>query len=305
MNPGVAAVIVTYRPEPATLIALIRALSPQVEAIIVADNGGTEWLEESLPLSPRENVFRVDMQGNQGIGRALNSAIAQLQAQGFQWVITFDQDSLPPPNLVNELYESAVALDVAGRCAAVGPAFYDGRDSSGRMYPFRKLRGCRVVKVDPRQRDEPVSCDALITSGMLVSVRAWEVSGGFHEGMFVDYTDTEWCFRVRAAGWSVYGIPSAHMCHQLSDGPAKSWLGLTLLTYSAVRHYFYVRNTFYVATRKFTALPYSANLLGGMLIRAAIWLVFEPNRWGTCRAIYHAVVDSASGRLGPPRPTRY
>lgn len=307
MNSNVAAVVVAYRPDREKLVALIDGISPQVHSVVVADNGGTDWLEAELATSCRRNVSRIDMHGNQGIGRALNKAFLQLQSIGISWVITFDQDSWPPPDLVARLYAAAASLDAAGvRCAAVGPAFYDGREAEAHVHPFFRLQGLRVRRVYPRAGDDgPIACDALITSGMLVQVRAWAASGGFHEGMFVDYTDTEWCFRVRASEWSMYGVPSVRMRHELSDRPAKSRFGLILLAYSPLRHYFYVRNTLYVATRKFTAPVYRARLLAGMLLRLPIWLFLEPNRWGTFRATVHGVADWLSGRLGPARTTRY
>ncbi|MGH9876183.1 MAG: glycosyltransferase family 2 protein [Nitrososphaerales archaeon] len=296
----VSAVVVTYNPDRGTLLNLLRALAPQVRQIVVADNGATQWLEAQINAEGWTNVSRKDMGGNVGIGRALNIAFEELRSAGDSWVITFDQDSLPPQGMVDALKATACKLLETGeKCAAVGPAFFDERSGVPKRYPFFKRDGFKVRRIyPPASQNVAVMCDSLITSGMLVSMKAWVSTGGFDEGMFVDYTDTEWCFRAGSQGWHFYGLPCVAMSHELSESAPRISFGLIFLSYSPLRRYFYARNTIAVCLRSYTHPVYRLRLLVGLIIRFPVWAFTDTHRVAAIRATLRGVRDGLSGRLG-------
>lgn len=83
-----------------------------------------------------------------------------------------------------------------------------------------------------------VKVDVLITSGMFISTHAWIEGSRYNDGLFVDFTDSEWCFRVRDLGYTLYGCLNVEMGHALSDAPPVKILGFSFLRYSPVRRYF-------------------------------------------------------------------
>ena len=93
---------------------------------------------------------------------------------------------------------------------------------------------------------------------MMVDSDVWKDGLHYDERLMVDYTDTDWCFRARAAGWRLFVLPSVRMPHAISDAAPIRVMGLRLLRYSPLRRYYYFRNTVY-----FVASPTSAKPGGG------------------------------------------
>jgi len=100
-RPLILAVVVTYQPVEALLSQLLLALSPQVSGGIVINNGS------ALPLSDdamsRAGFEVRHLHSNTGVATALNIGFQWAQAQGAEFVITFDQDSEPASNMVGLL----------------------------------------------------------------------------------------------------------------------------------------------------------------------------------------------------------
>ena len=89
----VVAVVVTFQPELAALLAQIKALRPQVARLVIVDNASTAdlaaWCQTSAPQV--DAVLR--MEHNLGIGGAQNHGIAWARAQSASHVLLMDQDS--------------------------------------------------------------------------------------------------------------------------------------------------------------------------------------------------------------------
>lgn len=55
---------------------------------------------------------------------------------------------------------------------------------------------------------------------LVVRREAYQQTGGFDEGIFLNGEDFDWCFRMRQAGWRIYHVPEArlqHLMHQSKD----------------------------------------------------------------------------------------
>ena len=138
----VAAIVVGYNPDIEVLDELLTSLAAQVEFLVLVDNGGSESFLAQAP-EVRARVNYVSLNGNQGLGAALNTGFAMAIEAGMQYVVTFDQDSHAEPDLIARLYQammSAKAKDAS--CIAVSPAFFDRRDG-------KKINGYRVVLSGP------------------------------------------------------------------------------------------------------------------------------------------------------------
>ena len=89
----VCAVIVTYHPR-AEMVTNLSTTHAQVQGMVVVDNGSSP--EELAPLQQAASHvgFELIENGeNLGIAEGLNRGIASAKAQGFSWVVLFDQDS--------------------------------------------------------------------------------------------------------------------------------------------------------------------------------------------------------------------
>ena len=101
MTGQIAAVIVTYHPLIANIQQLLERLSPQVDSIVVVDNGShnIEEIEKILDNYPQTTL--ISLADNHGIGFAQNKGIVfALEKPEIGGVILFDPDSLPDAHWV-------------------------------------------------------------------------------------------------------------------------------------------------------------------------------------------------------------
>lgn len=298
---SVAAVVVAYHPELDVIADLLAALRPQVGLLIVVDNSN-DGVVAAAPGVARWPDEIIDLGGNRGLGAALNAGFARAAAAGITFVATFDQDSAPPPSLIAGLLaaHAAIARDDP-RCAAVGPAFFDRRERGRHpRFPFYREQDGVVLAIVPQPgAGGVVQVDTLITSGMLVRVAAWQEDGHYDARLFVDYTDTEWCFRQRARGWHLYGCLDVPMGHALSDAPPVRVGRLSFFRYSPWRRYCYFRNTRWFCNQPCVSPAWRRRLLRGLALRFLVNLLIDDDRGQSWRMMRAGLRDGAGAVLGP------
>lgn len=245
VTPRVLACVVAYHPDSHRLSALIARLLPDVAQVLVIDNGQTiDPVAE--PWSGMTTVQWHLAPGNLGVGAALNLARQRALDGAFDFLLSFDQDSLPPAGYVASLLGVwARAVDAAGGWAALGPAVRD--ETTGRALPVQcvdpHLR--LVASADPWSAQQTVAVDHVITSGCLYQVAALAAVGPFRGDWFVDMVDTEWCWRARHRGWSVQQTGAVVLQHTIGKAGVKV-LGRQVLAHPPQRIYFQVRNTLWL-----------------------------------------------------------
>jgi rhamnosyltransferase len=288
----IAAIVVGYFPTRPILDRLLHSLLKQAEYVIFVDNGGGADFLSDDPTA-RAQVEYVDLAGNQGLGYALNVGFKLALARDCQYVATFDQDSNPPETLLAGLLQAHQTLKSQGvNCAAVGPAFYDNRAASQTLFPFyREIDGhIRTVTLDAQPRDA-VEVDFLITSGMLINAAVWAEGLHYDAGLFVDYTDSDWCFRARAAGYRLYTSVDQEMGHALSDAPPLRVFGLNFYQYSPLRRYYYFRNSVLFIHQSYVSTAWKKRLTAGLLLRFVVSIISDPHKLASIkmmsRGIYH------------------
>ena len=244
--PDVAAVLVTYHPDQATLRAALQALHGQVAQVWVVDNTAAPdacpWLP-ALVGTAAVPAQLLSQRQNLGIGAAHNIGIQAARAQGARWVLLLDQDSCLEPGAVARLREAALALQQRGeRVAAVGPQYRarDGKEWSG----FVRFGWLRLVHQPASAACPIVPADFLISSGSLIPMAALEAIGPMDEALFIDHVDTEWCLRARTLGYRMFGVHGARMVHALGERRWRVWLGRwrNLPLHAPFRYYYIFRN---------------------------------------------------------------
>lgn len=250
---NIAAVYVTYFPEPSLLERSLKAVSADVRDIIIVDNTdrpdrmlSDEAVGARLPELAGCNVRIVSMGRNSGIAHALNVAFREAAEKGSTHVLALDQDSVPAPGTV-----PALASYMSGhqRVGQVGP-----------LYSFGE------VSLNFSVRGEAEDVEHVITSGSLTSLEAYEAAGGFREDLFIDMVDVDFSIRVRAAGYRVVRLNTVVMEHHLGEAIRGIRLfGKDRLCYadhSPVRWYYITRNTLEIRHR-FIWKPVLRMLLSG------------------------------------------
>ena len=299
MTHKVWAVVICYFPSRHEVLRLLNSLSGQVGQTLVMNNGGIDC-KLKAELSAMALVRVIDLGENVGIGAALNSAFRELVFNGVAHAVTFDQDSQPELQHVNTLLQARQKLELeAGfekRVGAIGPSFYDVRD--GRFdYPFFRASGLRVHRVTRGMGETVPKVDALITSGMLVPVSLWQ-QHTFLEDLFIEHVDTEWCFRTLNAGYQHRGCFDVQMCHELSDAQPIVVANIIFLRYSALRRYYYFRNTVFLIGQNYVPIAFRLRLTLGMIVKSLVSPIIDASARLTIQATLTGSFDGLRGRFG-------
>ena len=292
-QPHLTALIITYRPDPSLLNRLLLALAPQVTQGRVIHNGSAVDFPASVVLPVG---FSCDYLGdNLGIATALNHGCTWAEAEGADYILTFDQDSEPAPDMVAVLLAAYDDLTATGqRVGAVGPVQADRR--TGKLSHFlAPIHGARHW-VQPTV-GTCVEVDHLITSGCLFPLAAWQNNGRFLDALFINYVDTEWSLRLRSHGWQLYGVGSARLLHAIGDEVVK-WRGQEIAMHSPLRHYFLLRNGVYLQTLPYISAAWKRSDALQLLKKWVFFSLVGRPRWAHFGMMLRGILDGLKGRLG-------
>ena len=224
MNCKIAASIVLYNPDLDRLNENIKSISMQVEKVILVDNAS-----DSTEIAKFENSKCVLLrnQTNVGLAQALNQAMQYAYEQGFDWVLTLDQDSVSQEDLVEGLKRH---IDKE-RIGIIAPKFID--------------RNCPRLSDDDCGWKYVLRC---ITSASLTNVKIWKTVGGFDNSLFIDYVDYAFCAKIIRNGFAIIKDSDVSLLHEI--GRSKrififNKYSYILYNHSPMRDYYIVRNTLY------------------------------------------------------------
>jgi rhamnosyltransferase len=287
----VAAVVVTFHPDPG-LVTRLASLLTQVGVIVVVDNGPCP---ADLPADDdptlQNRVEIIANSENRGIGTALNQGLRRAKQRGFSWALTLDQDSSPLPNLVAAGGRAFEAYPEPERLAAIGAAMVGA-----------------AVGGSPDRNHAPTAAyrrmAAVITSGTLQSIPAWERLGGFREDYFIDCVDTEFCLRARSRGLEIIQATEPALGHRIGV-PTRKWvLGRWMIptNHSPLRRYYVTRNriSFWRKYARSDGRFVAEDMRQS--VREWVGIAFaESDRPAKLRAILAGFRDAVLGRYGPRR----
>jgi len=208
-----------------------RALDPRsgptLEAeVCVVDNGSRDGtaaaVRERFP-----EVRCLELPGNRGYAAGANAGLA---ATAGRIALLLNTDA----EITRQAIDAALALfEREARAAAVGVQLVreDG-SPQGSVHafpgPWRELvprwlgeRVCPRRFPSPRNRPlRPQPVEAVLGAALFVRREALEEVGGLDDGYFFFLEETDWCWRLRDAGWQVWFVPGAPVRH-LSGASSK------------------------------------------------------------------------------------
>jgi rhamnosyltransferase len=225
---SVCAIVVTYHPT-ATMLENIPSILDQVQGLVIVDNGSSAAELAPWRAMSRDGHFNlIENSENLGIAEALNQGVRWAKAQGFSWVVLFDQDSRITPRYLDAMFDHWRSREDRSLIASIHPKYKDPH--SGKELVFRRAPdGGPVVA---------------LTSGALMPTWIFDKIGLFRSDYFVDEVDTEYCFRCRAAGYLLADSNQAVLLHQIGHPQRSTFLGKGYFPthHSAVRRYYMSRN---------------------------------------------------------------
>ncbi|MBN1319905.1 MAG: glycosyltransferase family 2 protein [Thermoleophilia bacterium] len=240
-KPCVAAVVVLYHP-PEDILANIDSYRDQVALVIAIDN--SEAPDRHLVACLQSGgVDYSSLDGNRGLAAALNEGCRRARALGFEWALTFDQDSTATPDMVARLFSPLRPDSTSSRpCETRGCSSDSLRPTTGRIAIVAPVWQ-QVGGVPVPTTGEHAEIDTALTSGSLTRLSAFEELGGFREDLFIDCVDHEFCLRARRHGWSIVQRRDAVLLHRMGhirriDFPVRFWV----TDHAPLRRYYMARN---------------------------------------------------------------
>lgn len=173
-----------------------------LEEVLVIDNGPQAVSFPSILDGKRIRFHH--FQHNPGLAYAYNFAAAEARKLGYTHVLLLDQDSGFPIDAGKHYVEKlqsmpsvdAVSLYVLGGYAFFSPClFQEGK--STRHYPDITLQ----------PECYPLNEVSVINSGLMVSLNAFERSGGYTERIALDWSDISFCHKLGKLGLQVHILP--------------------------------------------------------------------------------------------------
>lgn len=290
----VAVVLVTYKPDRHSLLCNLKRALGQVDKVIVIDNGSPAEVFDGVAGLP--GLYLKRLTKNEGIAFAQNMGVEIARRFGYGWILFLDQDSRLSDDCVSALRAAYSSLSCEkNRIAAVGAMYFN--QMSNESGAFVRLRGLMLEQCRPDPESSPQCVDYLISSGMLTRTAVLDSIGDFEEDFFIDWVDTEWCMRARAAGWLLYGVPQARLSHELGSG-ALQLPGRRVPLHAPARHYFVYRNFVVLCRRSYISRSEKLALIIRMTLRFMLYMALGDQRFSRLRAIMTGLVDGWQGNLG-------
>lgn len=279
INMHICAGIITYNPTLTDVSTCLEALCNQVERVIIVDNASKNVKGLQEVVSKYANVTLVKNSQNIGFAKALTQVFEWAKSQGFNWVLTLNDDSVVPSNMISE-YKKIL-------------------ENQGSLVNQKNAKNSKIAivcsllknRLDGTILHSKCHEDECITSGSLTSVEAWAKIGGFDEWLEIDGVDFDFSRRLVRAGWKIVECQNVIMEHQI--GKARS-INLIIKhpivwNHNANRKYYIARNM-QVVDYKMGTYSYAKSLRAVVrdMIFVALW---EKNKFAKIRAMIRGFKD--------------
>lgn len=234
--------------------------------VFVVDNGSNDGSPEMVRREfPSVNL--IENGRNLGFARATNLALRQASGRA---VLLLNSDAELLPASLDTLWNYLEAHPGAG---AVGAQLIgaDGEfQNAVDHFPtlLTELANKSLLKIlfpkwYPGKRSrftEPVEVPALIGAAMMVRREVLEKVGLLDEAFFFFMEETDWCYRMRQAGWLIAHLPQARIRH-LGGATAKKFSWKSKVEYYRSRYLFF---------RKHRSRLSTAILAVGLLVKILV-----------------------------------
>ena len=257
----VYASIITYNPNINVLEENINAICPQVKKIILIDNASRNIDDIKVLIKKYDNIISILNKNNKGIAAALNSAVVYCLNNGIDWLLTLDQDSIVPNDIVKK-YLPYTKLKRTGQLSC---RFFDSSHPS-----FSEKRMDPLFHGNPNSKYSEMDC--CITSACLMNTKICKRIGMFNERLFIDDVDLDYSFRLKEKRYKIYRINDIVIQHHWGNPVERKFLFLKYsdYRYSPIRVYYQSRNAVYMIKKfKNHRLYFIANVLllnGGKIL---------------------------------------
>ncbi|HEX5153353.1 MAG TPA: glycosyltransferase family 2 protein [Parafilimonas sp.] len=277
----IAACVILYNPEDA-VEKNIYSYIHHVEKVYVIDNSEHKNYASQFLSAYISKVRFIHDGNNEGIAKRLNQACTLAVQDKFEYLLTMDQDSCFEQSTV-ERYLTCIGE-------------YIEKESTS------------MFGINHEQNLQKADCvfsktSSLITSGSIINLAAYKDIGSFDENLFIDFVDTEYCFRSILKGYDVVLFPNIFMHHEIGKTTRhrslKNLKSSKRSIHSAARLYYMIRNHFYLSKKYKDHFAQQLSISKkDILNRIKNKLFYDSDRIQTIRYLLKAFNDYRNNRMG-------
>lgn len=198
------------------LLDALRCQTRPPDAIVIIDNGSTDG---TLDRAFAENVAIVRNSENEGTSGAVQRGLSHALLHEFDWTWIFDADSVPEPDVLENLLAFFDRLPEAAReqVCSLGcwPLTTAGKLKVGPI----ALEGSKLKYLSPSNSGGFTRCDGSLWSGSLYRMAAVALIGLPSVDYVLDIAEVEYGYRARQLGFSSYIIPNGVIRHDVGRQP--------------------------------------------------------------------------------------
>lgn len=280
---NVAGVVVLYNSSPDCL-ANINTYLNQIDRLYVVDNSPTtaQWITDYL--LGCSSVWYSHLPQNEGIAAALNRAAQKAINEGYEYLLTMDDDSRMPENAINTM----LAYLSSNRS-----------DKIGIVSPRHILLTAPKAFQTPEKSNPAIDVLTTMTSGNLINLDAYQDVGPFDDRLFIDVVDHDFNLRLKASGYRIIELTNLPLIHRLGTQKKIPLTRVTFVSHSPIRNYYLIRNSLLVAKANSRLFPgYWLTAILTITIEIIKILLLENQRTSRVKLAFQGVWHGLMGRSG-------
>lgn len=229
---NIAGAVILYNPDDC-IIENINSYLPILKKLYIVDNS-TKPCEFLDKIKSIKKVEYISMDGNKGIAKALRVATEQAIEDGFEYILSMDQDSKFPTGDFDIIKDYISNNDLSN----IGVICINYTNSN-----IKKISNDKTLTIN---------VDDTISSGSIVVLKNYAQINGYNEELFIDYVDNDLCYQFREKGFEIVLFPNIFLDHKLGNVKHVKflWYNKDIVMHSPLRYYYMYRNYTYLLNHR-------------------------------------------------------
>ncbi|MBP7796616.1 MAG: glycosyltransferase [Elusimicrobiales bacterium] len=269
-----AGAVILYNP-PKNFTDNIKNYFNYLDKLYMIDNSeeNTQYIEDIKKIG--NNIVYVYNGKNMGVGYALNNALELSLNDGYDFLLTMDQDSRFQRGSIERMIEFINSNDTSNIAIISPEVILDNHVITDKNTP--------------------------ITSGSIINIKIANKIGGFKNDYFIDRLDFEYALRAKKNGYKIKVISDAFLEHTLGNYKIIKLINkkIVITNHLPIRRYYITRNTFCMIRNYFFSFPiYSFNQLRILITDSIKIILFEDRKTEKINMIIKGFYDFLIGKKG-------
>lgn len=312
---AVLALITTFFPD-IEVVQTIENIKKQVDLVLIVDNGsGWQNLRFLEQYQTDERVKIVMKEQNMGIAWSCNFAAKFALENGFEWLLTLDDDSLLDQNYVSQMleinekicekYSKKQKNELKENTNTNSSNSTAINSKLGLICPTYFYDSTAVLAKQNQTESDFCQIQSGMSSGSFINRRVFEKGIFFEEKFFVDYFDLEFYMAVQNGGFEIFEASKIVLNHKLGNICKKTILGKTFIptNYSPFRRYYQARNRIVLYWRYWRKFPkFCLQDMRNSLMDIVKMYLAEDNKIKKTKAILLGTFHGIIGKFQNPAP---